>query len=87
MHEKLEKLEKMGHQSQPPYGSTHMPFDFYDFPKDIPLEEYSEQGGVGTTLSFFSLEKHPLREQHTWQKFPKIDMHQFEGSDPAGWIS
>lgn len=86
MNEKWKKQGQNGHTQQHPSRFTHMPSDFYDFPQDMPLEETSKQGGARTTFSLFGQDKNPPQDQHTWQRFLKLDMHQFEGSDPMGWV-
>ena len=29
----------------------------------------------------------PWGSPHSWTKVPKVDMHKFDGSNPAGWVS
>jgi hypothetical protein len=29
----------------------------------------------------------PWGSPHSWNKVPKVDMHKFDGSNPAGWVS
>jgi hypothetical protein len=29
----------------------------------------------------------PWGSPNSWNKFPKVEMHKFDGSDPAGWVS
>lgn len=53
MQGKIDKMEQMGDQSQHPSRLTCRPYDFYNFPRDIPLEETSKQGGAHNTFSFF----------------------------------
>ena len=76
-----------GIKQQPPSEFTHMPFDFYDFPQDMYVEETFEQGGACTTPSLFGPDKNPPWDQNTQNHFPKLDMHKFEGFDLAGWVS
>lgn len=50
-------------------------------------KETYEQGGARTTFPLFGPDKNHPRDQNTWHRFPKLDMHKFEGSYPTGWVS
>ena len=56
MQKKIDKLEPKGSQSELPLAFIRWPFDFHDFPKDMPLEESSEQGASHSGFSLFGPE-------------------------------
>ena len=64
-----------------------MPTDPFDYMPYMDFEETSDQGGTKPPFSFSIPENNPPQDHSTWHRFPKLDMHKFDGFDPIGWIS